>query len=177
MDKVNEINKALKYLAEDDDLHDDFKLPQVQQAVKYWMKQVQLDEEEVETLMANRRVIYVYNKVKILERVCKEQGLLSVPIDHMTHRKTELHENIVQDMLGLPRKTAIDVDSTHHKNEERILDVPEEISFTWRAYALFFLIFICVFFLVSIGGYFLEEYANGRKELRAKRLNDELYGL
>ena len=61
-DKLRAINAVLAKLAQDEDLHDDFKLPVVKAAIDHWTGRARLDPDKAQHLQNNRRVIYVLQR-------------------------------------------------------------------------------------------------------------------
>lgn len=94
-EKLRHVNAVLLKLSQDDDLHDDFKLPSVQAAIDHWTNRKRLDAENAQKLQNDRRVVYVLQRFQMLQSVCQQAGM-PVPLDHLLLRKTEVDPNLVK---------------------------------------------------------------------------------
>lgn len=94
-EKLRHVNAVLLKLSQDDDLHDDFKLPSVQAAIDHWTNRKRLDPENAQKLQNDRRVVYVLQRFQMLQSVCQQAGM-PVPLDHLLLRKTEVDPNLIK---------------------------------------------------------------------------------
>lgn len=94
-EKLRHVNAVLLKLSQDEDLHDDFKLPTVQAAINHWTNRKRLDAEKAQQLQNDRRVVYVLQRFQMLQSVCQQAGM-PVPLDHLLTRKTEVDPSIVK---------------------------------------------------------------------------------
>ena len=78
--KVKQVNAVLEKLSKDDDLQDDLKLAVVKKAIKHWTRETILPLEEALQLQDNRRVVYVLQRLQMLQSVAKD-ARMSVPLD------------------------------------------------------------------------------------------------
>lgn len=104
LENIKQINAVLQLLSKDDDLHDDFKMPEVLQAINHWTGKNRLSIEEALKLQDHRRVVYVLKRFQMLQHVCNAAGI-AVPLDYLVQRKVELSTEFIQQYFH------IDIDS------------------------------------------------------------------
>ena len=158
--EVEDINGALRFLAEDDDFHDDLRLEEVQRAIKLWTREIQLDEEEKEELMTHRRVMSVFGKLRGLQTACNRAGMRQVPMEHVLHRQSRLHPKVLQDVFGIHHESEQTPSSSDTKSVVDNSGFSEDL-YDWRAYLRFVMTFVLVFSITAIAAYFMqsENYA------------------
>lgn len=93
-EKLRHVNAVLQKLSQDEDLHDDLKLPAVKAAIDHWTNRNRLDPEKAQMLQNNRRVVYVLQQFQMLQNVCN-RAEMPVPLDHLLLRKSELEPSII----------------------------------------------------------------------------------
>jgi hypothetical protein len=101
-EKIKLVNDALRKFSLDDDLQDDLKLPVVIKALNHWTGKSRLPAEEAELLEENRRVMYVFKNLKIIQAVCRTAGI-SVPFDHFLNGKPQLSDAAIASSFGVSR--------------------------------------------------------------------------
>lgn len=69
------VNAVLKMLAEDNDLHEDMKLPVVKIAIDHWTGKNRLPADKAARLTDNHAVVCVLQKIQKLQYVCREVGM------------------------------------------------------------------------------------------------------
>lgn len=94
VEKVDQVNKVLAMLAKDEDFHDDLQMPIVKAAIYHWTGQNRLSPEKAAPLEGNRRVVFVLQKLQILQQVCRE-ARMAVPIHLVINKITKLPDDIV----------------------------------------------------------------------------------
>lgn len=109
---MNLVNKVLKSMAEDSDFQEDLKLPIVMKALDHWTNKKRLPAEEAAQMFEeDRTVISVFNKIKMLQKVCADaQMKLSVPHHQMMNGVSALGENFENEYLGKTTTSAADSD-------------------------------------------------------------------
>ena len=158
--EIEDINGALRFLAEDDDFHDDLRLEEVQRALQFWTREVQLSEEDKEELMTHRRVMSVYGKLRALQTACNRAGMRQVPMEHVLHRQSRLHPKVLEDVFGIqtPEPTLA---SSSAEREVGDGGAGEDL-YDWRAYLRFMGTFLLVFVTVVVVAYSIR--SSGRAE-------------
>lgn len=151
--EVEDINGALRFLAEDDDFHDDLRMEEVQRAVKFWTREVQLSEDEKEELMTHRRVMSVYGKLRALQTACNRAGMRQVPMEHVLHRQSRLHPKVLQDVFGIQSQSEQSASPSTPASKVVEDDAPAEDLYDMRAYLRFVFTFLAVFSVVVIVAY------------------------
>lgn len=69
-DNLDTINSVLLFLSKDDNLHDDLKLPIVNIAINHWtIPDKRLPPEKAKRLQEDRSVLYVLEKIQLLQHV------------------------------------------------------------------------------------------------------------
>jgi len=131
-EKLRQVNAVLLKLSQDDDLHDDFKLPSVQAAIDHWTNRKRLDPENAQKLQNDRRVVYVLQRFQMLQSVCQQAGM-PVPLDHLLLRKTEVDPNLVKQYFkDEPVKSSepVKVVKTETKVEKKVTapSIPKEVN-------------------------------------------------
>eukprot|EP01038_Epipyxis_sp_PR26KG_P004092 gene4092-5840_t len=114
-DKIDQINKVLSMLAHDEDLHDDFQLPEVQKALDHWTGVNRLPPDQAMQFMDHRRCVYVLQKLQIFQQVCKQAGL-PVPLELMLKRKSELSNELIKKLFP----GYLDDNNNNRKNNDDI---------------------------------------------------------
>lgn len=131
-EKLRQVNAVLLKLSQDDDLHDDFKLPSVQAAIDHWTNRKRLDPENAQKLQNDRRVVYVLQRFQMLQSVCQQAGM-PVPLDHLLLRKTEVDPNLAKQYFkDEPVKSSepVKVVKTETKVEKKVTapSIPKEVN-------------------------------------------------
>ena len=98
-ERIKSINDVLEKLSKDEDLQDDFKLPQVNVALNHWTGKARLPPEEAEALSDNRRVVYVLQRLQMLQSVCRASQV-AVPFDHFIKGRSKLSEEAILQTFG-----------------------------------------------------------------------------
>eukprot|EP00601_Ochromonadales_sp_CCMP2298_P004628 CAMPEP_0173183494 /NCGR_PEP_ID=MMETSP1141-20130122/8422_1 /TAXON_ID=483371 /ORGANISM="non described non described, Strain CCMP2298" /LENGTH=164 /DNA_ID=CAMNT_0014106701 /DNA_START=169 /DNA_END=663 /DNA_ORIENTATION=- len=88
-EKIANVNAVLRKLSQDEDLQDDLKMAAVKTALDHWTGRRRLAPETAEKLQNNRRVVYVLQRLQMLQHVCREAGM-PVPLDLMLSGAAEL---------------------------------------------------------------------------------------
>eukprot|EP01035_Chromulina_nebulosa_P018447 gene18447-24154_t len=99
LEKLSIVNGVLKKLSEDDDLHDDLKFKNVQVAINHWTGVKRLNAQDVTKLFENRRVVYVYQRVQMIQHACLTAGI-PVPFDHFVNKKDHLNFKVTIKYFG-----------------------------------------------------------------------------
>jgi len=73
--KYSELKRLLSDLAKDQEFHEDLKKDIVDRALKHWTDQARLEQDEAEALQDNYLVMGVFNKLKPIQRMCRQLGL------------------------------------------------------------------------------------------------------
>jgi len=98
--RIQDINKVLHKLSNDEDLRDDLKLPEVIIALNHWSGKQRLQPEEAERLLEeNRRVMYVLQRLQMLQSICRE-AQVSVPFDSFLKSRSKLTEKEMISLFG-----------------------------------------------------------------------------
>lgn len=95
---IDGINNVLLKLSKDNVLHDNLKDPEVRKAIDHWTGKHRLAPEEATRFEENKDVIYVLQRLQILQAVCRD-CLISIPIDLFFNRSTSLHPTIIELIL------------------------------------------------------------------------------
>lgn len=98
-ERIKNVNEVLLKLSKDEDLQDDLKLPEVLVALNHWTGKVRLPPEEAETLEENRRVVYVLQRLQMLQSVCRVSQI-SVPFDHFLKGRPCLSDEAIINTFG-----------------------------------------------------------------------------
>eukprot|EP01036_Dinobryon_divergens_P028053 gene28053-36938_t len=98
-ERIKNINDVLAKLSKDEDLQDDFKLPQVTVALNHWTGKARLPPEEAEALSDNRRVVYVLQRLQMLQSVCRASQV-AVPFDHFIKGRSKLSDEAILHTFG-----------------------------------------------------------------------------
>jgi len=99
--RIQDINNVLYKLSSDDDLRDDLKLPEVVIALNHWTGKHRLQPEEAERLLAeNRRVMYVLQRLQMLQSICRE-AQVSVPFDSFLKSRSKLTDKETINLFGI----------------------------------------------------------------------------
>jgi hypothetical protein len=106
--KLRQVDAVLEMFARDDDLQDDLKMREVKRAIKHWTGEVRLPTEEALALQDHRRVVYVLQRLQILQQVCREAGI-KVPLDLMINGSRKLPDSFVATILGSKSTDATNV--------------------------------------------------------------------
>lgn len=96
---LRQVNLVLEKLSKDEDLHDDLKLSEVKQAIKHWTGQNRLPPEEAVKLTDHRRVVYVLQRLQMLQSVCKE-ALISVPFEQFISGASQIPDALATSLFG-----------------------------------------------------------------------------
>lgn len=147
--EVQNVNHALRFLAEDDDFHDDMKVEEVQRALRFWTREIHLDEDEKEELMSHRRVVSVYGKLRALQAACNRAGMRKVPMEHVLHRQSQLHPKVLREVFGIELEAEVAPSAT----PPDVVHGQVEDLYDWRAYVRFFVLFLAVFAAVTVSVY------------------------
>ena len=124
-------------------------------------KEEQDDEEaDLEELMEDRRVTYVYRQLQMLRQVCQHAQLRPLPIDHVLHGQRHLRPEIVtRHLLTLnPNAKPLEESDMDMRESSPALEPNEEAvpSYPWTSYATFFAIFLFIFACISALGNYIE---------------------
>lgn len=98
-EKLRQVDSVLQMFARDVDLQDDLKMKEVKRAIKHWTGEERLPIEEAMALQDHRRVVYVLQRLQILQQVCRDAGI-KVPLDLMLKGANQLPESFVTSVLG-----------------------------------------------------------------------------
>lgn len=98
-ERLRNINDVLAKLSKDEDLQDDFKLPQVKVALDHWTGKNRLPPDEAEELSENRRVVYVLQRLQLLQSVCRASQV-AVPFDHFIKGCSKLSDEAIIQTFG-----------------------------------------------------------------------------
>lgn len=96
---LRQVNLVLEKLSKDEDLHDDLKLPEVKRAIQHWTGQNRLPAEEAVKLTDHRRVVYVLQRLQMLQSVSKE-ALIGVPFDQFISGATRVPDDLAIKLFG-----------------------------------------------------------------------------
>lgn len=94
MERIKPINAVLLMLSKDEDLSDDLKLKEVKIAIDHWTGKSRLMPEQANKLQNHRRVVYVLQRLQMLQHVCREANL-PVPLDHLLNGLPELNSQYI----------------------------------------------------------------------------------
>ena len=106
LENIKQINSVLELLSKDDDLHDDFKMPEVLKAINHWTGIHRLPIEEAGKLQDHRRIVYVLQRFQMLQHVCKAAGI-QVPLDLLIQRKTELSSDFIKQYFHIDKDSLL----------------------------------------------------------------------
>lgn len=95
LESLRQLNLALSKLSFDDDLHEYLPLAHVQRAIQHWTGKARLPAEDAATLLDNRDVIYVFQRVQMLQAACKYAGVSQVPLDLLLNRADKVPGRMV----------------------------------------------------------------------------------
>ncbi len=98
-EKLRQVDAVLQMFSKDEDLQDDLKMGEVKRALKHWTGESRLPPEEALMLQDHRRVVYVLQRLQILQQVCREAGI-KVPLDLMLKGCQGLPEAFVANILS-----------------------------------------------------------------------------
>jgi hypothetical protein len=100
LEAIRVINGILKKHADDEDLQDDLKLPQVKLALDHWAGIRRLPPEQyLRKLENDLRVQSVYPKLKMLQAACND-ARMPLPLDHFVQGKDKLDTLVLTRTFG-----------------------------------------------------------------------------
>jgi hypothetical protein len=108
LEAIRAVNGILKKHANDEDLQDDLRLPQVKLAIDHWAGIRRMPPEQyLKKLENDLRVQSVYPKLKMLQAACND-ARIPLPLDHFVQGKDKL------DTLVLTKAFGTDFCIAHH---------------------------------------------------------------
>jgi hypothetical protein len=98
-EKLRQINLVLEKLANDEEFHDDLKLPVVIKALNHWTNKERLPAEDASALQDNRRVVCVLQRIQMLQSVCRD-AQIPLPLELVLKKAHKISNEIAIKLFG-----------------------------------------------------------------------------